>query len=434
VSHGPLRAQFRSSTLRYGEGAVGWAAIRREPLSLDLAQPISPAGRPAATEWVGSEPLPGYLALPILFETNGNEAAALLGAITLHRATPFTLSTEDRTLLDAFSAQVAAVLRNAALYADLVREREAAQAATRVKADFLATMSHETQTPISVVIGKTDLLLDTRLDPEQRRYASAVRSAAESLLTLINDILDVSKIDAGALQLEQADFQVRALVEEVVTSFAEASRRRGLELLCLVEPAVPAELRGDPTRLRQVLSNLVGNAVKFTHRGEILIEVAVTSESVEGVTLRVSVTDTGIGIAPEARTRLFQAFTQGDSTTTRKYGGTGLGLAISRQLVERMGGQIDVESHPGHGSTFWFRVPLGRSTTPSDRHPQAPEPWPGRRVLTVDDRRAHHRVLHSYLAAWGGPERGRPVARRGARARAIGRGQRAPLRCRADRP
>ena len=284
---------------------------------------------------------------------------------------------------------------NHALEAALAAAREA----TELKSGFLANMSHEIRTPIHGVLGMTELLLCTRLDSEQREYADAVRRSAQSLLAVVNDILDLSKIEAGKLELEAIVFDVWSAVEEVAALMAFRAYNKNLELICMIQPEVPRLVRGDPARLRQVLTNLAGNAVKFTERGQVAIFLELAGESESSCNLRFTVTDTGAGIPPEQKSRLFQSFVQGDAGTTRRFGGTGLGLAISRHLVEAMGGTIDFGSDPGEGSRFWFTAALGRE-------PQAACPAfaglpAGVPVLVVDDKPASRMAVVRYLQSWG---------------------------------
>ncbi|MCX5721562.1 MAG: ATP-binding protein [Nitrospirae bacterium] len=260
--------------------------------------------------------------------------------------------------------------------ASLVQARDAALESTRLKSEFLATVSHEIRTPMNGVLGMTEWLMETQLTPEQRDCAEAIRTSGDTLLSIISNILDFSKIESGKLQLQQIDFDVKKLLEDIVSPFRQRAQLKGVALACQIQEQVPLWLHGDPDRLCQIVSNLLGNAIKFTEHGEIVLRAEVderqdpidpdrpvASRPVNGntrrlVTVRFSVADTGIGIAPEACTRIFQPFMQADGSTTKKYGGTGLGLAICQQLVDLMGGSIGVDSEPGQGSVFHVTVPL----------------------------------------------------------------------------
>jgi PAS domain S-box-containing protein len=278
--------------------------------------------------------------------------------------------------------------------------RDAALDASRQKSEFLANMSHEIRTPMNGILGMLEILRRTPLDGEQTEFLDTAASSAEALLTILNSILDFSKIEAGKLELDSVDFNLRSLVEEVCGLLATQAFAKGLELNCFLEPRLPGELRGDPTRLRQILTNLIGNAIKFTDQGEVSVEVLRLEESDKQATLRFTIRDTGIGISPQDRERLFNPFEQADGATTRRFGGTGLGLSICKSLINRMGGNdIHLDSTPGSGSSFWFVITLekrGGSGTPS-----LPARLDKCRILIVDDNATNRTILERLLRDWG---------------------------------
>jgi signal transduction histidine kinase/DNA-binding response OmpR family regulator len=388
VSREESAVDFPIRELAFGEGAVGWVAANRKPLNIpDVFAEGSPV---RARSWWRARDVTAFLGVPVLLD------GELLAVLVLNGRRPFLLEPEDESLVQMFVTEAGIALRNASLYADMARARRDAEAAARAKSDFLAAMSHEIRTPLNGVIGLTELLASTALGPDQRDLVEMLRQSGETLLRLVNHVLDFSKVEAGGLALDEGELDVRAVIEDAVNAAARVAEAKGVEVGAVVS-AGGERVLGDADRLRQVLNNLVGNAVKFTEQGHVVVR-AMASDRPGGVDLRVEVADTGIGIPDEVQPTLFEPFVQADPASARRYGGTGLGLAISKRLVEAMGGRIGVASRPGVGSTFWFTVPLA---VPDGRAPVAEPSLGPARILVVGGGPVARECLRRYLGSWG---------------------------------